>query len=268
MNELIEEVLTNKSLDNESLIFRAKASLKGAPDGSLRILNSKEKYKQYYCYKKSEKDEYPNGRYIKKKDLELARRLAQKDYDKAVIKACYKQNRLINSFLKDLGECDGDEIYESMNLLRKELVTPWHENEENRIAHWYETHRSCANPYPLEEVYVNSAGMQMRSKSEVIISEILLRMGLPFVYEPELIMQRMKKYPDFAIFSVKDGRTIYLEHFGMMDNPEYADNNVRKINEYISAGYVLGENLLFTFESRSCPINVKSIELMISNCLK
>lgn len=268
MNELIEEVLTNKSLDNESLVFRAKASLKGAPDGSLRILCAREKYRQYYWYKQNEKNEYPNGRYIKKKDLEFAKKLAQKDYDKAVIKACSKQNRIISGFLANLSEFDSEAIYENMNQQRKELVTPWHETEESRIAHWYESHRGGVNPYPLEEVYVNSAGMQMRSKSEVIISEILLRMGLPFVYEPELIIQRMKKYPDFAMLNIKTGETVYLEHFGMMDNPEYADSNIRKINEYISAGYVLGENLLFTFESRSCPINVKSIEQMISKCLK
>lgn len=56
-------------------------------------------------------------------------------------------------------------------------------------------------------------------------------------------------YPDFTLLDVKHRREIYWEHFGMMDNPEYAYKAVLKLETYMKNGFYPGKNLLLTFET-------------------
>lgn len=74
-------------------------------------------------------------------------------------------------------------------------------------------------------------------------------------------------YPDFTILDVMRRREIIFEHFGMMDNPEYANKAISKINAYIRNGYMLGDNFMFTFESRQQPIDMKNFEKQIRSML-
>ena len=46
----------------------------------------------------------------------------------------------------------------------------------------------------------------------------------------------------------------------MMDDPEYANNTVKKIEEYQRNGYWLGKNFIATFESSRKSINTLEIE--------
>lgn len=53
----------------------------------------------------------------------------------------------------------------------------------------------------------------------------------------------------------------------MMDNTEYARNNVEKINKMAANGYVHGQNSIFTFETSILPLNARIIQLMIDKFL-
>ena len=46
-----------------------------------------------------------------------------------------------------------------------------------------------------------------------------------------------------------DGRILIWEHFGMMDDIDYASRAWRKIENYRRAGYVQHTNLICTYES-------------------
>ena len=79
----------------------------------------------------------------------------------------------------------------------------------------------------------------MRSKNEVIIAGILddLAPGA-WEYERRLVAaDGSSKVPDFTI-TTADGRTVYWEHLGMLDNPEYAANWQRKRDWYAQRGIV------------------------------
>ena len=56
-------------------------------------------------------------------------------------------------------------------------------------------------------------------------------------------------YPDFTFLSKKTGEEIYWEHNGMVDNPVYARNMVRKIECYENNGIFPGERLILTYET-------------------
>ena len=122
------------------------------------------------------------------------------------------------------------------------------------------------NPYKPEGLIHDTArGEKVRSKSEVIIADELFEHTLP--YKPEHPLQLKKSgrtiYPDFLILHPETLKEIIWEHFGMMDNPDYAREAYKKINAYANEGYFIGESLICTFETSDIPLTRGSIELYI-----
>ena len=112
--------------------------------------------------------------------------------------------------------------------------------------------------------YVASNGEKVRSKSEVIICDILNELGIPYLYEVPLKLKGVGMvYPDFKLLNVKERRTIYLEHFGMMDNPEYLEGFFKKQSSYLANGIVPGRDILFTFESSRNPLDITAVRNML-----
>ena len=71
----------------EEIILEKELNLRNAPEGTLRTCRCK-KTTQYFI-RKEENDK--TGQYIKKKDIALAERLAQKEYDERVLKAAREE---------------------------------------------------------------------------------------------------------------------------------------------------------------------------------
>lgn len=74
-------------------------------------------------------------------------------------------------------------------------------------------------------------------------------------------------YPDFTILNIHTGEITYYEHVGCLDDPIYADAFVRKMNNYIRNGIVLGENLIATFESREHPLDLIVVRKIIEKLI-
>lgn len=110
------------------------------------------------------------------------------------------------------------------------------------------------NPkYPEQLTNLGSSGNYLRSKSEVFIDMALTQHGVPFRYECELVIDNHIFYPDFTIFNPANGEIIYWEHFGMMDDEDYARNTFSKLKLFYNHGLIPGENLIMTFETKSKP---------------
>ena len=67
---------------------------------------------------------------------------------------------------------------------------------------------------------------------------------------------------------VSSRKEIVLEHFGMMDNAKYCEKALRKINSYAKNGYILGDNLLVTFESSTIPLDARNVQRMMEKHIK
>ncbi|MBQ3390514.1 MAG: hypothetical protein IJG57_05540 [Firmicutes bacterium] len=53
-----------------------------------------------------------------------------------------------------------------------------------------------------------------------------------------------------------------------MDDPEYSEKAVRKINAYQAAGYYPGEDLIITMETKNQPLDVRLVKKLIEKyCL-
>lgn len=75
----------------------------------------------------------------------------------------------------------------------------------------------------LEErlIHITSRGEAVRSKSEVIIANLLHAKNIDYHYEHPLELDGVTKYPDFTIEDDDTGITCYWEHCGMLRDPAY-----------------------------------------------
>ena len=117
--------------------------------------------------------------------------------------------------------------------------------------------------------FYTAKGERVRSKSEVIIADLLNREGVPYRYEfPVYLKDIGMIYPDFTVLNVKTWKEYIWEHFGMMDDMEYAERTVQKIAAYEKNDYFQGENLILTYETGRSPINQKSVMRIVEHYLK
>ena len=108
----------------------------------------------------------------------------------------------------------------------------------------------------------------MRSKTELIIAEMLEKKSIPFHYEKPLFLKGQGTiHPDFTVLNVAQRKSLFWEHMGMMDDDLYRDYALERINQYILAGYFPGRDLILTHETSSRPIRTAILERVIDEYL-
>jgi hypothetical protein len=96
----------------------------------------------------------------------------------------------------------------------------------------------------LEEhlIHVTSRGEAVRSKSEVIIANLLHGKNIQYHYEHPLEIGGVTKYPDFTIEDDDLGITYYWEHCGMLVDPGYRKRWEEKKQWYAENGILPHES--------------------------
>ena len=115
--------------------------------------------------------------------------------------------------------------------------------------------------------YYTDKGERVRSKSEIIIANMLKTLNIPYKYECPLKIGDILLYPDFTILDVKGRRERYLEHFGMMGDLDYVNNMMLKISTYEKNNIFIGDKLICTFESAKRPLNISTLKNKLSMLL-
>ena len=117
--------------------------------GRLRI-SSDRGYPRYYHCKGGDKW----GEYISKKNLKLARQLAQKEYDEKLQKYIAKRLKQVGKILKSDTEEGIDEVYEALHEARKQLVMPIQPTWEQQLEQWKkESYQGKEFPYDSIAIY-------------------------------------------------------------------------------------------------------------------
>ncbi len=259
-NALIQEMEELKQI-----LKIAKKDAERGPEGHLRVSHCG-KTPQYYQRIPLEKGNHSNnvGKYIPKKNRELARRLAQKDYALKVMVAIEERVSGIKKFIRLYDKSDVTAIYEHMSEDRKMLVNSYTTSKEERFEQWKnKTYTRKPFAEGVVEIYTNN-GERVRSKSEKIIADMLERYHVAYHYECPLFLKGMGEiYPDFTLYNPESQREIYWEHLGMMDNPDYCEKALRKISAYQKDGYMLGQELIITYETSKTPLDTRAIQRII-----
>lgn len=112
---------------------------------------------------------------------------------------------------------------------------------------------------PEERKYESKAGIRVRSKSELIIANILDEYEIPYRYEPEMIFKGKKICPDFLIKTPFTAKTIIWEHFGALHKPDYEQSMNQKMDFYLDYGLTPFDTVIYTFEFDLKPKRLKSL---------
>jgi len=205
-----------------------------------------------------------NGHYLKKKDIKIAKEIAQRDYDVKLLKYAKARLHSIEMFLKKYEETDIKVIFQKMHPSRRELIDEIIISDEEYVKRWSEAVYTGKEFQDYESVIVTEKGERVRSKSEKIIADKLNLLGIPYRYEyPILLEGNIKIYPDFTILKMPERKEVYLEHFGRIDDVNYIDTTILKLNTYEKNGIFLGIQLFFTYETSKKPLNMKALDKML-----
>ena len=261
----LTEKLKKRQEELNILLTKKLRTIKNAPEGNLRIAQAHQGKKiQYFHITKSGDTK---GTYIPHNQHMLAKRLAQKQYDKKLIKVLRGQIAALGKFIAK-SEKQIEKLYKELCPSRRKLVTPASLPDEDYIELWESVHWEGHPFSPEQNTYTTARGEVVRSKSEVIIADTLARHKIPYRYEFPLTLKNGNTiHPDFLCLNVRSRKEFYLEHFGLMDSPDYMEATLQKLKAYNENGILPGKNLLFTMESASCPLNTRQVENLIREFL-
>lgn len=116
--------------------------------------------------------------------------------------------------------------------------------------------------YEEKLIHRTKRGEMVRSKSEVIIANMLYDADIDYHYEEPLSLKDgSTRSPDFTIS--KAGRTFYWEHLGMLQNEEYRKSWDLKRKQYEENGIVEGQNLIISKDGLDGSLDSQEIDRLI-----
>ena len=136
------------------------------------------------------------------------------------------------------------------DLLGSEYYLP----EDVCVREWMKK-PECQNPFrPEDRIHETKRGVNVRSKSEMLIADTLFDHGLEYKNETKLRLEGRNFYPDFEILHPKTRRIIWWEHLGKLSDPGYVFENLDRIVVFGRNGIVVGDNLILTWETQEMPL--------------
>lgn len=255
MEELTKS-LCDKQEYYETLQKECNSFLKSAPEGTLRV--STYKNNVFYYQSKDIKDK--KWKYISKNNMQLIRDLAQKEYCSNMLKVVTPRLRQLDQLMQKYQSGEIQEVYQNLHPAKQRLVLPYEIPFEEYAAQWekleYPKRRFADDA---AEIYTEK-GERVLSKSEKIIADKLYLMGIHYRYEyPLEINHQYTLHPDFTLLHPESREEWYWEHMGMMDDLEYSEKALHKLEIYAREGLYPGKKLIFTYETKLHPLNMRSV---------
>lgn len=253
-----KELIKQECRRYEKWIDRTEAALADAPGGSLTIRRVKGRIR--YFHKTSDGREI----YLTKEEDALVHALAQKSYNRKLLRFLKTSHRAMQCFLKTCPDGSIEEILGGLSEQRRMLVVPLYPTREQFAAEW------LARPYTPKgfrpddtTAFYTQKGLRVRSKSEILIADMLDSYGIPYKYECPLKLGGIIIHPDFTILDVNRRCEVYLEHGGMLGNEGYASDLIRRIAIYEANGIYLDTRLILTLESAEQPLNTRNLQALL-----
>ncbi len=231
--------------------------IKQLPEGWVNV--RERNGKAYYYLAGSHSEE----KYLSCEESKIIGDLLQKNYLKEVKRMAKRELDAIGKMRALYPAIKAEDIYDNLPEGRKRYVVPITLCDEAYAEKWMNTpyrHKPFKKNAP--EFYT-AKGERVRSKSEVIIADRLAAKGIPYRYECPLKVRKKTIHPDFTILRMSDRRILYHEHCGKMDDPDYKEDMVERVNDYSAVGIILGDRLFCTFESDNTPFDVRTIDRLI-----
>ncbi|MBQ6949288.1 MAG: hypothetical protein IJN41_06335 [Firmicutes bacterium] len=248
----------------EQMQKEKKQELKQLPTGSLSSQKSSKRNRLYWTHKLG------SGKYaprktdpLREEDFHIAQGLRQR-------RICILQIKAYRNNLKYAKHCLAHLIPTDYASIIKQLKEPY------KTLPGFE-HLMSPSPQRIQSenpvfrehlIHENSIGQLFRSKSEMHISEILLKLNIPYRYEKKLTISDDTKYPDFVIKHPLTGEKKYIEYFGMTDNEDYQERMIQTINWYLNHQFIPGRTVLFLYENSNAGLKLPIVTKQIRDFLE
>ena len=265
---VIKQLAQQKFEEVNRILKQIDKELEHMPEGHLKI---QKRLENVYYYQMIQENGKTKKYYIEKRNAELIKKLACKHYYMKVQTKLKKEREALKKFLINYDEKIADDIYDQMPVEKRKLIQPLRMTTGEALRKWENERYEVNQNYPENLIYKTDQGEMVRSKSELILANMLYqnRKYLLYKYERPLELMQGDKiqviYPDFTILNIQTGKITYWEHAGRMDDPKYANQFVYKVNGYMSNGIMPGRDLIFTYETMSNPLNIQNALKLIES---
>ena len=282
--EIYKNYLENFMYIHQKLRSIYIKELESLPKGKLIGYFSNGKY-QYY------RSETINGKYIRHgigKDQYKKKQLARKEYLLKVIPVIESNIKVLSTALSGYQSITPEFIIDKMSAIYKSLPT---QHFTDNLLHTddlsiYDIHNTQhADPHVTaklqqwmdapfdqstynlhEKIHTTSRNLKVRTKSELIIAEILYMYNIAFHYEERIYIHGRRFAPDFTI-KLPNGKTYYWEHVGLTNDKSYMYDHYDKLRYYQYKDIVPWKNLILTYDNELGDLNTQIIHSEIKNKL-
>lgn len=186
----------------EKQIETLQIKIKELPSGKL-ICSRNGKYVKWYI------SDGKNLVYLPKQEWNLAQQLAIKKYYLLQLGSLSQEKKAVESYIK---KHESHSFQKENNLFQipgyRELILEQFNPDSKELSDWQKTPYEKNPSHPENLIYQTCTGDFVRSKSEVIITEALLKNKIPFRYECALQLKRKVIYPDFTIRHPETGEIL------------------------------------------------------------
>ena len=252
------------------LIKKVEKILNNTPDDKLQCRKKENAYRYAYVPAgiSGNRENRAKEIYLSASDP-MATRLAKRDYYRHYLKDLIEERDAIEEYLQSEDKTgSADRFLEKHPGINELLKGEFIDRKSNKLE-WAKQEYIRNNKHPEHLIHRTNGGFMVRSKTEAMVTNILIEEGIPFRYEERLKLPDGNViYPDFHIYSLRDLKEWYWEHFGMMLDENYFRSYMNKINMLRSAGIIPGVNLIQTFEAEGHPISEEEVRAIVRLHLK
>ena len=239
-----------------------KKELADLPEGELMIIEQDgiKKYLQRITATGNKKKE---RRYGIKRKPDILNGLVRKKYVLKALEVLDKDISIMERTERWYKETDENSVMNSFVEKNPELSQAIYSNSVIDEAEWKRHAGRIEHYHPENLKQIAADGTKMRSKNEVYIASRLDHHNLLYRSDCQTGIKGLYYTPDFTIVRKRDGKIVYWEHLGMMDDNDYRKDNKLKIEEYEKHGIVPWDNLILTYDSPGGGLRADLIEAMI-----
>lgn len=255
---MIYETMLNESKRLNIQIKNVQSQLKALPPGKL-ICSSNGKWHKWYW------NNGQNTTYLSKKERSFAECLAFKNLLSLQLENMLREKEAIGLYLNHHNpNAQKDEQAFIASDKFKDLLSPHFTPLSEKLQAWVNEPYERNTRHPENLTFKTYSGINVRSKSEVLIDMFLYKNQIPFRYECPLELDGIILHPDFTIRHPQTGQVYYWEHFGLMDNPAYSKSACSKLQLYISNGIIPTIQLITTYETKEQPLSPETVENLVT----
>lgn len=213
------------------------------------------------------------GTYIGKEENEAVRCIKEARFLQELNNRLDYNISLFEHIADTIKETDFEIINQNIpKVYQLSKMSSWR-SEDERAQIWKEnaeTTKLRFDAYLPEELNIRTNdGNMVRSKSEAMIYNYLLSMGVTFAYELPMKVGGRYCSPDFTLLSEIDYKTeIIIEHQGMLSNQHYRNRFNEKLYNYYCNGFVQGINVFYTFDDIDGGLDLTPVENIVRTVIR